>query len=88
MQENRSFDNYFGTYPGADGIPMRNGRPTVCSPDPISGHCVRPYHDTQQFDSGGPHGTGNALSDIAGGRMDGFVAEAVHARSPGCLHFV
>ena len=20
MQENRSFDNYFGTYPGADGI--------------------------------------------------------------------
>src|SRR5215467_16213231 len=25
MQENRSFDSYFGTYPGADGIPMRNG---------------------------------------------------------------
>jgi phospholipase C len=22
MQENRSFDHYFGTYPGADGIPM------------------------------------------------------------------
>src|SRR5262245_54663251 len=21
MQENRTFDNYFGTYPGADGIP-------------------------------------------------------------------
>ena len=21
MQENRSFDQYFGTYPGADGIP-------------------------------------------------------------------
>ncbi len=21
MQENHSFDNYFGTYPGADGIP-------------------------------------------------------------------
>ena len=28
MQENRSFDHYFGTYPGADGIPMKNGRPT------------------------------------------------------------
>ena len=26
MQENRSFDSYFGTYPGADGIPARNGR--------------------------------------------------------------
>lgn len=24
MQENRSFDSYFGTYPGADGIPMQN----------------------------------------------------------------
>ncbi len=29
MQENRSFDSYFGTYPGADGIPMAHGRPTV-----------------------------------------------------------
>ena len=31
MQENRSFDTYFGTYPGVDGIPMQNGQPTVCS---------------------------------------------------------
>ena len=28
MQENRSFDSYFGTFPGADGIPMQNGVPT------------------------------------------------------------
>src|SRR3981189_3468573 len=28
MQENRSFDSYFGTYPGAAGIPMRHGLPT------------------------------------------------------------
>jgi phospholipase C len=34
MQENRSFDSYFATYPGADGIPMQNGTPTVCVPDP------------------------------------------------------
>src|SRR6266487_2040485 len=27
MQENRSFDSYFGTYPGANGIPMQNGVP-------------------------------------------------------------
>ena len=32
MQENRSFDEYFGTYPGADGIPMSNGIPSVCVP--------------------------------------------------------
>jgi len=30
MQENRSLDEYFGTYPGAEGIPMQNGvRPSV-----------------------------------------------------------
>ena len=32
MQENRSFDSYFGTFPGAAGIPMKNGAPTcVCA---------------------------------------------------------
>ena len=45
MQENRSFDCYFGTYPGADGIPMRHGTPTVCVPDPQRHRCVRPFHD-------------------------------------------
>jgi phospholipase C len=44
MQENRSFDSYFGTYPGADGIPMRDGKPAVCAPNP-GGGCTRPYHD-------------------------------------------
>jgi Phosphoesterase family len=34
MQENRSFDSYFGTYPGAAGIPMVQGKPTVCVPRP------------------------------------------------------
>ena len=37
MQENRSFDDYFGTFPGADGIPMQNGQPTVCVPDSQTG---------------------------------------------------
>jgi phospholipase C len=32
MQENRSFDSFFGTYPGADGIPAENGQFTVCVP--------------------------------------------------------
>src|SRR6476661_4666014 len=46
VQENRSFDQYFGTYPGADGIPTdSNGIPTVCNPDPYDGQCVKPYHD-------------------------------------------
>src|SRR5437899_1418707 len=41
MQENRSFDSYFGTYPGADGIPMSHGSPSTCLPDPAGG-CTRP----------------------------------------------
>jgi phospholipase C len=39
MQENRSFDTYFGTYPGADGIPMSGGAASVCVPDPARGGC-------------------------------------------------
>ena len=42
MQENRSFDSYFGTYPGADGIPAQNGKFTVCVNDPNTGQCVVP----------------------------------------------
>jgi phospholipase C len=80
MQENRSFDSYFGTFPGAAGIPMRNGVPTVCSPDPASGSCVRPYHDRNDKNAGGPHGQVNATADISGGAMNGFVAQAEGAR--------
>ncbi len=76
MQENRSFDTYFGTFPGADGIPMSNGVPTVCVPDPRHGGCVRPFHDTNDRNRGGPHGARAAVADINGGKMDGFIAAA------------
>src|ERR687886_2185505 len=56
MQENRSFDSYFGTYPGADGIPMLHGVPSVCLADGLGGACVRPYHNTADVNNGGPHG--------------------------------
>jgi phospholipase C len=74
MQENRSFDHYFGTYPGADGIPMQNGVPTVCVPDPETKQCVKPYHDAADVNAGGPHGAISAATDIDGGKMDGFIA--------------
>jgi phospholipase C len=74
MQENRSFDTYFGTYPGADGIPMQNGVPTVCSNDPETKQCVKPYHNPEDVNAGGPHAASSATTDIAGGKMDGFVA--------------
>jgi phospholipase C len=71
MQENRSFDSYFGTYPHADGIPKG-----VCVPDPGRGGCIRPYHDTHDKNEGGPHEAANAVNDIAGGAMNGFVGQA------------
>ena len=80
MQENRSFDSYFGTYPGADGIPMQNGVPTVCVPDPVTGGCDRPYHDTADVNGGGPHGEPSAIEDVDGGKMDGFVSARDAAR--------
>src|SRR5205807_9054564 len=79
MQENRSFDSYFGTYPGADGIPKG-----VCVPDPARAGCMRPYHDTADRNAGGPHDHSNALRDIAGGTMDGFVGQAESGRRRDC----
>ncbi len=74
MQENRSFDSYFGTYPGADGIPRnKHGQFTVCSPDPLHHRCVRPYHNPVDVNAGGPHMEEDAIADINGGKMNGFI---------------
>jgi phospholipase C len=75
VQENRSFDNYFGTYPGADGLPRRHGRFTVCVPDPKNRRCVRPYHDRADVNGGGPHDAQSSAVDVNGGRMNGFIRE-------------
>jgi phospholipase C len=71
MQENRSFDHYFGTYPGAEGLP--DG---VCIPNPAGGPCVAPSHDAQLVNQGGVHLWGDALRCIHGGLMDGFISGA------------
>ena len=88
MQENRSFDSYFGTFPGADGIPMRNGVPTLCIPDPLRGPCQRPFHDAAVRNSGGPHDHLDAVDDVDGGRMDGFVFRAEAGRRLACVRHV
>jgi phospholipase C len=74
VQENRSFDHYFGTFPGADGIPRRpDGTFAPCVPDPTIDACRYPYHDKNTFDQGGPHTRQASMVDVAAGRMDGFV---------------
>jgi phospholipase C len=84
MQENRSFDSYFGTYPDADGIPMQNGIPSVCVNNPATGQCVKPYHDPNDRNGGGPHNEASSTADIDGGKMDGFIAQAEKGRK-GCV---
>lgn len=74
MQENHSFDNYFGTYPVADGLP-----PGTCVPvdpfDPANTDCVEPFHlgdnDVQLEDP--DHSSDTHWLQYNNGRMDGFV---------------
>jgi phospholipase C len=83
MQENRSFDSYFGVYPGAAGIPMQGGVPTVCVPDPMTGKCIAPFVDHLDQNPGAPHTATDSLADIDGGKMDGFIADAETRCKPG-----
>lgn len=71
MQENRSFDHYFGTYPGADGIP-----PGVALQDPVDGTMVAPFHLTGGISFDAPHEWDNAWACINDGKMNGFMIEA------------
>jgi phospholipase C len=74
VQENRSFDHYFGTYPGADGIPMNEkGVPTVCAPDPFLPRCVKPFHTSDLVNKGGPHNHQVSVISVNDGKMDGFL---------------
>jgi phospholipase C len=85
MQENRSFDSYFGAYPGAAGIPGIAGHKGTlpCVPGPHS-RCVQPYHDTSLINGGGPHGKPAALDDVNSGLMNGFVLSAASASGRSC----
>src|SRR5215470_5856586 len=70
-QENRSFDNYFGTFPGADGI-----KPGTCLPDPSKGRCQKPWPDHHDANGNNPHGVTPFIGDYNHGKMNGFVAVA------------
>ena len=86
MQENRSFDSYFGTYPGADGIPRANGHFLVCNPDPITHTCVYPYRDRHDVNMGGPHNSADGgVMDINHGMMNGFMRSDRAGMAKQCL---
>jgi phospholipase C len=70
IQENHSFDNYFGTYPGADGIP-----PGTALPDYPGGPLVnKPFLTTKtSIPHDLPHGWVNFRIQWHNGAMDGFL---------------
>ena len=73
MQENHTFDNYFGTYPGADGIPAG-----VCMPVDLSvpdGECIAPFHvgDVNVSLDDPDHSNTTSLLQYNDGQMNGFV---------------
>ena len=73
VQENHTFDNYFGTYPGANGLP-----PGVALPaEPNGTASVKPFplnRDVPPRDV--CHSWGCAHAEFDGGKMDGFVFTA------------
>ncbi len=70
IQENHSFDNYFGTFPGADGIPPQ----TCLQKMPGSKACVKPFHMTiDEPPCDISHFWNAAHAAYDNGRMDGFV---------------
>jgi phospholipase C len=73
MQENHSFDNYFGTYPGAEGIPEGTCMP-LNPHDTANTECIKPFRmgdgsvDLEDPD----HSSKTAELQLNNGEMNGF----------------
>jgi len=70
IKENRSFDNYFGTFPGANGATYG-----------MAGSKRIPLKHAQLESQDLPHGFKESLEAIDGGKMDGFYHLAAHDAS-------
>ena len=69
MQEGHTFDNYFGTYPGAAGPPAN-----VCMPVKVAATpCVRPFPLESRPLRDLDHGAAAQRTAYADGAMNGFV---------------
>jgi phospholipase C len=72
MQENHSFDNYFGTYPGAAGFD-----PTTCMPfNPDSAgstSCIKPFYLAGRTIEPLNYNARAYQRQVRGGSMDGFI---------------
>ena len=72
MQENHTFDNYFGTYPGADGLPG-NVKMPVNPANPAAGYVI-PWHIGTTTITDLSHTAPTFLAQYDNGKWDGFVS--------------
>jgi phospholipase C len=85
MQENRSFDHYFGRLPHtgqrhADGLPRG-----ASNPDPTGGPAIGTFHQTRTCEADGldlAHGWNAVHRQYNGGAMDGFTETNVEPEDP------
>ncbi len=75
MQGDRTFDNYFGTYPGANGIPAGTCQVFVQS-RPANG-CVTAFRATGKAVTALAPGESVLKAQLNDGKMDGFVSSYV-----------
>ena len=72
MQENHTFDNYFGTYPGADGLPADTKMP-IDPKNPGAGY-VEPWHIGNSTITDLSHSGSTFTEQYNDGQMNGFVS--------------
>jgi phospholipase C len=72
MQENHTFDNYFGTYPGANGIPQGTCMP-VNPLDKKNTECIEPFHIGDRPIDDLDHSLSTFNFQYNDGKMNGFV---------------
>jgi phospholipase C len=74
MQENHSYDSYFGMLRRGDGYTLQNGVPVNSNPD-TTGNQVEVFHapDTCQLGRGVSQSWSSTHKQVDGGRMDGFL---------------
>jgi phospholipase C len=72
LQENHTFDNYFGTYPGVDGLPATVKMPV--DPTNLAAGYVEPFHIGAYPITDLSHSSTTFNAQYDQGKMDGFVS--------------
>ena len=83
MQQSHTFDNYFGMYPGADGLSANTCIPTDA--DPATPECVEPYNIGRGTTANLRQSPEVFWSQYNQGRMNGFVRTLNRRNQDGSL---